>query len=513
MVQEGGGGGGGGVGGGGGGGGGGRGGRGSGAGARPSSAPKSSGKKSQPLAASYNSSNGERLSSSEVGTRGTTGRRHGSRQSSSPRIKKILRRTKHEQRARDYRNVPISEGGGVNGDTSIIVSTSSNQLKGPAPMPSSRNTRVETRERKSNVVNALRSQENRPSLLAQVVEGIVPLSKLDAAGAKVRVHTERLQSDEKRLGERLRLEQVDKVDVKLMEWMRTLHVAGMYDLTTTTDHWRRDFANGYVVAEIMCYYCGGDGGGTFQQQKNKNKKTTEQQLHLRSFRNGQSKNIKRENWMRIITYFHNHGIKINLNIIAMISKAKGKHSIRPILLLLYDFFVLQRGGGKHQENKGKKEEKEEKEEKNRKRPAAQQQAQQQAQVMVYPPTIGAVEKKSTYTQRPPPLNVDGLHHQQMQQQQQQQQHMYHQQFASPTAALKPIRELEEEEGEYGHVGESGMPSRRRSSLEESQRNLVVHQHVEREKQLERKEKEKKMEQERFVRRYIYLFFLLTFSLT
>ena len=100
-------------------------------------------------------------------------------------------------------------------------------------------------------------------------------------------------------------------------------------------------------------------------------------------------------------------------------------------------------------------------------------------------------------QRPPPLSVDGLHHHQQMQQQQQQ--MYHQQFASPTAALKPIRELEEEEGEYGHVGESGMPSRRRSSLEESQRNLVVHQHVEREKQLERKEKEKKMEEKRFVR--------------
>ena len=53
--------------------------------------------------------------------------------------------------------------------------------------------------------------------------------------------------------------------------------------------------------------------------------------------------------MRVISYFRGHGIEIDLNVVAKISKAKGKHSIRPILLLLYDFFVLQRGG--HEEKK------------------------------------------------------------------------------------------------------------------------------------------------------------------
>ena len=51
-------------------------------------------------------------------------------------------------------------------------------------------------------------------------------------------------------------------------------VPGIYDLTCTTENWRRDFANGYIVARILHHY----------DPKN---------IQLRSFRNGNSTVQKR----------------------------------------------------------------------------------------------------------------------------------------------------------------------------------------------------------------------------
>ena len=59
---------------------------------------------------------------------------------------------------------------------------------------------------------------------------------------------------------------------------------------------------------------------------------------------------QRENWMRIIEYFRkNSRINITMDQVARVSKAYA-NAIRPILLILHQYFVLKRDGPKKHRN-------------------------------------------------------------------------------------------------------------------------------------------------------------------
>ena len=203
--------------------------------------------------------------------------------------KRFIRKTKHEQRQRSYHhNVPIEHGGGNNGDLTM----KSLDLK-------KRNDYINCNHRSSKRVDA-RTTQHRADLLEEVAEGkiIEDDDEQHTNKQKHRIHSECIEKDKLRTGERVTLTtssknsllvffslhtvtqckflffETDQVDLSLMAWLRTLNIPGIYDLTSTTEHWRRDFSNGYVVAQILNHY-------------------DSKRIQLRSFRNGNSTIQKR----------------------------------------------------------------------------------------------------------------------------------------------------------------------------------------------------------------------------
>jgi hypothetical protein len=140
----------------------------------------------------------------------------------SPRTKQFLRRTKHEQRAREYRNVPIQQGGGNNGD---LTMKNINHSK--------RNEYINNSgKRSSKRVDALENQD-RPNFLEQVADGIVQINDDNTNSTKKinreikkkqRIHSENIKRDERRTGDRVILDTSDQVNLKLMLWLRSLNV-------------------------------------------------------------------------------------------------------------------------------------------------------------------------------------------------------------------------------------------------------------------------------------------------
>jgi hypothetical protein len=212
--------------------------------------------------------------------------------------KRFIRKTKHEQRQRSYHhNVPIEHGGGNNGDLTM----KSLDLK-------KRNDYINGNHRSSKRVDA-RTTQHRADLLEEVADGkiIEDDDEQHTNKQKHRIHSECIEKDKLRTGERVTLTtssknslrgciarffffflfslhtvtqckflffETDQVDLSLMAWLRTLNIPGIYDLTSTTEHWRRDFSNGYVVAQILNHY-------------------DSKRIQLRSFRNGNSTIQKR----------------------------------------------------------------------------------------------------------------------------------------------------------------------------------------------------------------------------
>ena len=206
-----------------------------------------------------------------------------SRQQPSPRTRELIRRAKHVARKNAFKYI------------------------GPPVSSASAGSRV-----------VLSTPLKRATLLADVAAGTV---KLDTATTSPqRLHSD--VDDAKRRKERLNRTVEDEVVLLLLAWLRSLQLESCYDLTHTTDNWRRDFANGWVVSLLLRRYF---------PSKFPNEAV---------FVNGASSRIKRQNWLHIVTFLRTQmGVSVPMNMVSRIILAK-KDAVRPFLLTLHQALVL-----------------------------------------------------------------------------------------------------------------------------------------------------------------------------